>query len=200
MLGIHHILFGWTGAVVLDSLTHVTGPAWLSHPAATTAGLPAEKLAFYAAVGLGALLPDIDEQSSLVGRCCGILSKEIQHFVGHRRFFHSLLGLLPWALLSLGFYLLAVYLLAQHSMSMPAEIVQACKISFVGLLFGCLMHLAADALTKEGVPLFWPYQVYIGFPPNPRWRIRTGHLGELLIVYGLIALVAVLGLVHYVSI
>ncbi len=44
MLGIHHILFGWTGAVVLDSLTHVTGPAWLSHPAATTAGLPAEKL------------------------------------------------------------------------------------------------------------------------------------------------------------
>jgi membrane-bound metal-dependent hydrolase YbcI (DUF457 family) len=67
----------------------------------------------------------------------------------------------------------------------------------VGLLFGCLMHLVADGLTVEGVPLLWPHPERFGFPPDPRWRIRSGGFGERVIVYGLVGLV---GLLYWASV
>ncbi len=195
MLGKDHIWFGTTLAVVLDSELHISGQpllASISSPSAVTLSLIVNKIVFYAVVAFGTLLPDIDEAHSIVGHFCGIFSKEIQHFIGHRRFFHSLLGLVPWALLSLGLYALATGVLAQHGMALPADAVGTCQIAFEALLLGCATHLVADGLTTEGVPLLWPNPVHFGFPPNPRWRIRTGHLREYLTVYLFMALVVFL--------
>jgi membrane-bound metal-dependent hydrolase YbcI (DUF457 family) len=195
MLGKNHITFALTSAVAINGIGHVIGYpplSTLTSPNAGTLLLAADVFFFYAAVAFGSLLPDIDQANSIFGHWCGFISKEIQHFVGHRHYFHSLLGLLPWALLSLGFYILGTVLLARHGLFLPAAATSACQVAFEALLFGCLMHLVADGLTEEGVPLLWPSPVHYGFPPNPRHRIRTGHLSERLVVYGYVVAVALL--------
>ena len=42
-----------------------------------------------------------------------------------------------------------------------------------------------------GVPLMWPDRHHYGFPPNPRWRFRTGDWPEFLIVYSFMLLVGI---------
>jgi len=37
---------------------------------------------------------------------------------------------------------------------------------FYAVLFGCIMHIAADAMTEGGVPLLWPNHKRFGIPPN----------------------------------
>jgi inner membrane protein len=196
VLGKDHVTFGLTSAVILNSVVHVTAHPPLSTLRSPTPGVAvalADMLVFYSAAAFGALLPDIDECHSIIGHLCGFVSKAIQHFVGHRKFFHSLIGLVPWALLSLGLYFLATTLLAQHGLFLPAAAVGACQIAFEGLLFGCVTHLIADGLTVEGVPLLWPSPVHYGFP----LRIRTGHLSEHIVVYTLLTAAALLQVLFF---
>jgi membrane-bound metal-dependent hydrolase YbcI (DUF457 family) len=189
MLGKDHVLFAVTLAVTLDGATHVTGPALEAVFPSVPPDLLASKCFFLAAVALGSLLPDIDSPSSTVGRPLGIVGKAIAHFAKHRHFFHSLLGLVPWTVLSLGLYFLAQILLARHGLAIPSEAVMLCQRCFLGLLFGCCTHLIADSLTIEGVPLLWPWLKHFGFPPNPHWRIRTGHFSEHAVDDGVLLLV-----------
>jgi inner membrane protein len=53
------------------------------------------------------------------------------------------------------------------------------------------MHIAADALTLGGVPLLWPSRKRYGFPPDSRWRFRTGTWPEFVIVWAFMILVAI---------
>ena len=48
--------------------------------------------------------------------------------------------------------------------------------------WGFALHLAADALTKSGIPLFWPLRPRVGFPPVRQLRFTTGTWREGLIV------------------
>ena len=190
MLGRSHVLFGLTTAVVLDSVVHISGP-----PLATATPVPLEliinKAIFFSMVALGAILPDIDNAQSTIGRKFGWISKEIQHIAGHRTIFHSLLGLLLGSLLAIGLEQLVVFLLSQRGFTFPAQFVEKSHLVFVAVLFGCILHIAADGLTEGGVPLLWPYHKRFGFPPNPHWRFRTGDWPEYVIVYSCMLLVGI---------
>lgn len=190
MVGRSHLLIGLTAGVVLDSVVHLTGPALTLAPSVPLE-LVIKKAIFYLMVAFGALLPDIDNANSLIGRKLGWVSKGIQRIAGHRTIFHSLLGLLLGSLLAIGLEQLVVYLLAQRGFVLPAQFIGASHLVFVAVLFGCITHIAADSLTEGGVPLLWPNHKRFGFPPNPRWRFRTGDWPEYVIVYLFIVLVGV---------
>jgi membrane-bound metal-dependent hydrolase YbcI (DUF457 family) len=188
MLGRSHVMFGLTAAVVLDGFLHISGP-----PLATATPVPIDlimnKVIFFSMVAFGALLPDIDNAQSTVGRRFGWISKEIQHIAGHRTIFHSLLGLLLGSLLALGMEQLVILFLAQKGFIFPAQFVEKTHLVFVAVLIGCILHITADGLTEGGVPLLWPYHKRFGFPPNPHWRFRTGDWPEYVIVYSCMLLV-----------
>jgi len=142
-------------------------------------------------VGFGALLPDIDNARSTMGRKLGWISKGIQHTFGHRTLFHSILGLFIGSAIAIGLEQVVKYLLISRGFMIPASSISASHLIFIAVLFGCIMHIAADALTEGGVPLFWPVRKHYGFPPNRRWRFRTGTWPEYVIVYGFMLLVAI---------
>src|SRR3989440_6462658 len=190
MEGRSHLLIGLTAGVILDSVVHLTGSPLLG-ATGITLGLIVNKAIYYTMVGFGALLPDIDNARSTLGHKLGWISKEIQHLAGHRTLFYSLLGLALGSLIALGMEQLVSYLLFTNGFTVPAQIVRASHLVFFAVLFGCIMHIAADALTEGGVPLLWPNHKRFGFPPNPHWRFRTGTWPEFAIVWGFMILVGV---------
>jgi membrane-bound metal-dependent hydrolase YbcI (DUF457 family) len=190
MEGRSHLLVGLTAGVVLDSVVHLTGDP-LTIAKTVPLSLLVNKGIFYFMVGFGALLPDIDNARSTMGRKLGWVSKEIQRIAGHRTFFHSILGLFFGSLLAIGLEQVVSYLLVQQGYIVPAEVVSGSHLVFFAVLFGCIMHIAADALTEGGVPLFWPSHKRYGFPPNPHWRFRTGTWPEFVIVWSFMILVGV---------
>jgi len=190
MLGKSHLLVGLTAGVVFDSITHVSG-----HPliGATTVTVPllTSKALYYFSVGFGALLPDIDNARSTMGRRIGPISKQIQHLAGHRTIFHSLLGLALGSLLAIGLGHLVTYMLALRGVTLSPDTVNGSYLVFIGVLFGSIMHIAADALTIGGVPLLWPSHKRYGFPPDSHSRFRTGTWPETVIVWSFIILVGI---------
>jgi membrane-bound metal-dependent hydrolase YbcI (DUF457 family) len=190
MLGKSHLLIGLAAGVVFDSYMHVSGLPLTGTTSVTTPVL-LNKAIYYFSVGFGALLPDIDNARSTMGRRFGWISKEIQRIAGHRTIFHSLLGLLLGSLLAIGLERLVSYMLALRGFTLPASVVSGSHLVFIGILFGAIMHIAADALTTGGVPLFWPSHKRYGFPPNPRTRFHTGTWPETVIVWSSIILVAI---------
>ncbi len=190
MLGKSHLLVGLTGGVVLDSITHLTGPA-LTSGETITLPILATKAVYYFAVGFGALLPDIDNARSTFGQKLGPISVGIQKLAGHRTIFHSLLGLALGSLLALGIEQVILRLLDARGLTLSAHLVGNVHTFFYGTLFGCIMHIAADGLTHGGVPLLWPMRKRFGFPPDPDWRFRTGTWIETVVVMGFMLLVGV---------
>ena len=190
MEGRSHLLVGLTAGVVFDSIVHLSGDP-LTMAKAVPLILLVKKAVYYGAVGFGALLPDMDNAQSTIGRKLGWVSKEIQHLAGHRTLFHSFLGLAIGSLLAIGLEKVVIYLLSQHGFGLPAQFVGAEHLVFFGVLFGCVMHIAADALTLGGVPLFWPYRKRFGFPPDPQWRFKTGTWPEFVIVWAFMILVCI---------
>jgi inner membrane protein len=190
MVGKSHLLVGLTAGVVFDSVFHVSGPPLIG-TGHITRDLVIDKALFYLMVAYGSLLPDIDNARSTLGKKLGWISKEIQHTFGHRTVFHSLLGLILGSALALGLQQIISYLLLTRGLVIPARVVVSSQIVFIAVLFGCVMHIVADSLTLEGVPLFWPGKKYYGFPPSRKWRFRTGTWPEHVIVWGFMLLVAV---------
>ena len=190
MEGRSHLLIGLTAGVVLDSVAHISGDPLLAAKGITI-GLIINKAIYYTMVGFGALLPDIDNAHSTLGHKLGWVSKEIQHLAGHRTLFHSLLGLLIGSLMAIGLEQLVAYLLVQRGYIIPAQFIAASHVIFIAVLFGCIMHIAADAMTEGGVPLLWPNHKRFGFPPNPHWRFRTGTWPEFVIVWSFMILVGI---------
>jgi membrane-bound metal-dependent hydrolase YbcI (DUF457 family) len=190
MEGRSHLLVGLTAGVVLDSVIHLSGDP-LTLAKTVPLALLVNKAVYYFSVGFGALLPDIDNARSAMGHRFGIVSKQIQRIAGHRTIFHSLLGLLLGSLLAIGLERVVVYLLSVRGFSLPAQLTGASHLVFFGVLFGCIMHIAADGLTLGGVPLLWPNHTRFGFPPNPKWRFKTGTWPEFVIVWLFIILVVI---------
>lgn len=98
---------------------------------------------------LGALLPDIDHPSSILGRLFRIISLPISKLCGHRGFTHSLIA---WLIL-----LLSSYQWLPHYWDLPSDLIQA-------FLLGYMSHLVADMLTPSGVPFLWPLPTRFCFP------------------------------------
>lgn len=190
MEGRSHLLIGLTAGVVLDSFVHLSGDP-LTMAKTVPLILLVKKAVYYFSVGFGALLPDIDNARSTLGHKLGRISKEIQHLAGHRTLFHSILGLVLGSLLAVGLEQVVIYFLSVRGFTPPAQFVGASHLVFFGVLFGCVMHIAADALTLGGVPLLWPSRKRYGFPPDARWRFRTGTWPEFVIVWSFMILVAI---------
>jgi membrane-bound metal-dependent hydrolase YbcI (DUF457 family) len=190
MEGRSHLLVGLAAGVVLDGVVHLTGEP-LTMAKTVPLILIANKAAYYFSVGFGALLPDIDNARSTLGKKFGIVSKEIQHFAGHRTFFHSILGLAFFALLGIGLERLVAYLLSTRGLVLSADLVSTEHLVLIGVLFGSVMHILADALTEGGVPLLWPNPKRFGFPPDRHMRFRTGTWPEHVIVWALMILVGI---------
>ena len=188
MEGRSHLLVGLTAGVVLDSVVHLTGDP-LTMAKAVPLALLVKKAVYYFMVGFGSLLPDIDNARSTIGRKLGWFSKEIQHIAGHRTIFHSILGLILGSLLAIGLEHVVIYLLVLRGFIIPAQFINGSHLVFYAVLFGCIMHIAADGLTEGGVPLLWPSHKRYGFPPDSHWRFRTGTWPEFVIVWTFMILV-----------
>jgi inner membrane protein len=116
---------------------------------------------------LGGLGPDMDDPTSDLWHnfpAGSLLGKLLHPFLGgHRLISHSFLGFLI-----ISFVVKYLLGLASHTFLVNMGIVWA---SFV---IGYVSHLIMDALTIEGIPLFFPIPIYVGFPPLKILRIKTG--------------------------
>lgn len=192
MEGPSHVVFGLAGAVVLDSIFHLSGPAILGAPTAPTADQIALKVIFYGVAGVGALVPDIDNARSTLGRRLGIVSREIQKHAGHRTIFHSLVGMAMAGAVVFAAEWGVAYLFGAQGWSLTAEALVA-QVALIALLVGYGLHLVADSLTLGGVPWLWPLHERFGFPPKRSWRFRSGSWVEPVVVVA-VAVAVVLGL------
>jgi inner membrane protein len=125
---------------------------------------------------VGALVPDMDQATNRlwdmlpVGNVVGRVFRHLM--LGHRTLSHSLLGLYI-------FYKLLEVLVPRF---FNPDFVNA-NLIIVSLMIGMVSHLFSDSLTKEGVPLFFPFKIKIGFPPIKSLRITTGKFAETVIVF-----------------
>lgn len=141
---------------------------------------------------LGSVAPDIDQptcnlwDSIPLGGFLGKLTSKA--LGGHRNLSHSILGVILFGLL---FYWLASLI--------PSNWFLVPDIAFKSAVIGFIAHLAADSVTVMGIPLFWPFGGYMGFPPHPFQGIRiiTGKWFENLVVFpGIIVVFLVLLATH----
>lgn len=150
MMGRTHLLLG------LSSL-------WLIEP--WLGGAPDALALAVAGAALGSLLPDLDARHSLLQnvqvaelRPLALPAWGLNRLFGHRGALHSLL-----ALGVLG------------GVALP--LVGAGVFLWLGLLLGYASHLAGDACTVHGIPLFFPKRRRVHLLPKPL-RLSTGSLAE----------------------
>jgi len=125
---------------------------------------------------IGGLAPDLDKSTSTLwkkfrgGSLIGPLIAPI--LGGHRLISHSLIGFILTGFLSINFLnLLSTILLVDM------------KIVWFAFMIGLLSHLVTDSMTKEGIPLFFPFPFDFGIPPFRFLRITTGKILEKSFVY-----------------
>jgi inner membrane protein len=150
MKGYTHALLGVAGAVAVHAL----------HPY-LPAGLPGMGVAVICA-GVGALLPDVDADESLIRQATGTAR--------HRGLVGLVVSWIMPAHRGLTHSSLAAFAASALAWMFPAYWV-------IALATGYVSHLAADMLTQGGIPLFWPLsQRRISLLP-----LTTGGAGEYLI-------------------
>lgn len=115
-------------------------------------------------VALGSVLPDIDLQSSTLGRKHKIISRMFTH----RGFTHTLV--IPLLLCGLLYSL--QFFLSGATQTLVASLL-------FGLLFGWVFHIFADLFNGKGVPLLWPIikaKIHVA-------RVVTGKRSETIWLY-----------------
>lgn len=118
---------------------------------------------------LGSIIPDIDHPRSFLGRRLWIFSKLIAT-LGHRGPTHSLLGMI------------VTFLILNFFDFTQSEI--------LAMMIGYSTHLLADAMTPQGIPLFYPVELKI----RTRWTITTGSSEEYWIIWSIVVLFCLLAL------
>lgn len=120
---------------------------------------------------LGALISDIDNPKSMIGRRLLFLSYPINKLVGHRTLFHS-------------FSLIAIILCIGYILTGGIDFTN--NLYFISFVTGFLGHLFQDTFTKKGCPLLWPFiRTHVSFTKQ-----KCGNISELpiticiLIAYG----------------
>jgi inner membrane protein len=141
---------------------------------------------------IGGITPDIDQPTAPLWRNLPvghIFGRVFDKMLGGHRFLtHSILGLV---LFGLAAHWLLIFL---------QPIMKNVNIGYVwwAFMIGMLSHLIMDSLTKEGVPWLLPIPIKFGFPPLKKFRVRTGHWAETLIIFpGLLVLNALLYWTNY---
>ena len=140
---------------------------------------------------IGGVAPDIDKPTAHMWRhipAGSIVGRIVNPLLGnHRMISHSLLGLAlaGWALHYVLMYINTFLLVDMN-------------IIWWSFMFGYASHLIMDSLTKVGVPWFFPIPNRLAFAPERIFRVATGGVVELFLVYpGLILLNGYLVYSHY---
>lgn len=116
---------------------------------------------FLAATGFFAILPDVDHLKSPIGKAFYPLARWLDRKYGHRTITHSLLVYLS---------LLAFVFFLENSLS-------ATSTYTLIFAFAYFSHLLFDMLTKQGIPLFYPFKRNpCVIPGNPEMRLRSSDL------------------------
>jgi len=123
---------------------------------------PTYPLLFLGVICLASALPDIDTPRSKVGKKVGFLSNILNLTLGHRGVMHSLY--FPVAVFLLGIFL-------------------GFPLIAYAFLIGYLIHLLTDAMTKDGIHLFYPFvNIKGGF-------FATGSIWETLVFFVVVGLI-----------
>lgn len=139
---------------------------------------PATVVAIVVASHFGALLPDMDSTAADIwdsiplGSAVGQIASRAAF--GHRNLTHSILGVAA-------FGGLAWWLMQKIPGYWGIEMVWMWR----AFMIGYVLHLLADGLTEEGIPLLWPAKGMFGFPPRPlqHLRIVSGGWFENLLIF-----------------
>ena len=127
---------------------------------------------------LGAIMPDIDHPSSVIGRTFPFISIPLERRYGHRTITHSFIG---WAVASLifaFFVLIGNWILGSYlsfdigNWTFPIRWIAAFSISYFS-------HLILDMFNKTGVQMFWPDTSRDVLPKNPKFRTVSGSREEV---------------------
>lgn len=125
---------------------------------------------------VGSLIPDIDQASNRLwdllpaGDELGKVFRKA--FLKHRTITHSFLGV--FLIYKILFFILPKILNPNYV---------DWRVVFVSMMVGYIAHLAADMLTKDGLPLFFPLKFKFGFPPLSTFRVTTGSWMENLVIF-----------------
>lgn len=139
--------------IFFSSLSYLTIAGWFS-------SLPVSLL-HVGICAIGALIPDVDRPTSMIGRAFFFLSTPIEQTWGHRTIAHSLVGLLILAVILFPlFFFFPLY--------------------FFILLLGAGTHLVADMGNISGIELFFPAKIRAVLPGNRHWRITVGSKAEII--------------------
>jgi inner membrane protein len=169
MMGRSHLLLAGASYAALAFHPLETPLGRLTLPVLSGGPIHAGALALALSVGVAAacgLAPDLDKVGSTAARSCGpytgVLAWCLERSFGHRGALHSLLAV-------------AVAFLIGSSLG------SALGVAGLGALvaFGWAAHLATDAWTRQGIPLFWPLsRAHVALPP----RLSTGSWVETLVL------------------
>ncbi len=195
-------LAGWKIASALGGISNSnnsnlneTAPEWVSNLNAVLADLASEALRlaglgganlgasfaggseifwiFLGATSLGALLPDIDEPGSFVGRKAGSLSALVKLIFGHRGATH--------------FFIVPLLAILGAWAFCDGAAALAC---WSGLALGYAMHIVGDAMTISGVKgAFFPLRARTFYALPFALRFRTGGEAERLVVLPILSVI-----------
>lgn len=121
------------------------------------------------ALGLGALLPDIDHPQSFLGKRNKIVSKVTNKALGHRGATHSLLALVV-------VFVIMAWLQDKY-------LTNAAQYVGFWLILGYLAHLLEDTFSKETVRWLWPLKKQKRNKRKDKLLYyRTGGIEEILVL------------------
>ncbi len=125
---------------------------------------------------VGALVPDLDQATNRLYDLMpagNFVGRVLRHLMlGHRTLSHSILGIYL-------FYKLFEFLIPKL---LNPLYVDSTLVTW-SLMIGMISHLVADSITKDGVPLFFPFKIKVGIPPIKSLRITTGKFAENFIIF-----------------
>ena len=116
---------------------------------------------------IAALLPDVDNPRSFIGRLLFFASGPIDRKFGHRTITHSLLA----TFIVGGTTYLSLYVYSR-SLTQYAALTATIVIAYFS-------HIFFDGVTKQGVMIYYPARLWGVFPARASWRIRTGSKPEI---------------------
>jgi len=133
---------------------------------------------------LGAVLPDIDHQKSVIGKIFKFISIRLERKYGHRTITHSIIG---WLIASFGFTLIIIPLSFIPAITdvFPLFLMHRWIAAFSISYFS---HIILDMMNKRGSQLFWPDPGRDVIPGNEKFRINSGSKIELVIFFVLLIL------------
>lgn len=123
-----------------------------------------------------AILPDVDHLKSPIGKLFYPVAKWLNIKYGHRTITHSLIFY---------FSLLAIVTFIDSLANGNGDIVLIYAFAFFS-------HLLFDMLTKQGIPLFWPFMRNpCVIPGNPDLRLKSSHLQTEAVCFGIFILIGI---------